>query len=429
MKFAILGAGGVGGYYGGLLAKNGHGVCVLARTSNLAALRERGLEVRPRALLLSVFKQAPRKDFSGVDCALVKISHPLTFCSSARLRRADKLARCAKFPWRFMTRFCRTAFLLFLIAFSYTLFAVELPKPLLLVLNKPEGKLLLVDPATKKVIGEVATGNGPHEVTVSADGKLAFVANYGDQTPGESISVIDLEAKKELRRVNLGALRRPHGIMESKGKIYFTVEMNKVIARYDPAADRVDWLMGTGQDLTHMLVINKEQNKIFTANIFSDSVGVMEPMGQGGNWHYTVIPVGKRPEAIDLSPDGKEVWTAHSQDGGVSVIDTETKKVVATIPALTKHSNRLKFTPDGKLVLISDAESSQVLVMDVKARKLMRKITVGDVPLGIQIAPDGQRAYVACAQAGKVAIIDLAKLTQIDTIDVGPGPDGMAWVP
>ena len=105
-----------------------------------------------------------------------------------------------------MTRFYRTAFFLFVIAFSYTLFAAELPKPLLLVLNKPEAKLLLVDPAAKKVIGEVATGNGPHEVTVSADGKLAFVANYGDQTPGESISVIDLETKKELRRVNLGAL-------------------------------------------------------------------------------------------------------------------------------------------------------------------------------------------------------------------------------
>jgi len=328
-----------------------------------------------------------------------------------------------------MNRFWRTALVLLLIVFSNTLIAAELPKPLLLVLNKPQGKLLLVDPAAKKVIGEVATGNGPHEVTVSADGKLAFVANYGDQTPGESISVIDLEAKKELRRVNLGALRRPHGIVESKGKIYFTVEMNKAIARYDPAADRVDWLMGTGQDLTHMLVINKEQNKIFTANIFSDSVGVMEPMGQGGNWHYTVIPVGKRPEAIDLSPDGKEVWTAHSQDGGVSVIDTDTKKVVATIPALTKHSNRLKFTPDGKLVLISDPESSQVLVMDVKTRKLVQKIQVGEVPLGIQIAPDGQRAYVACAQAGQVAIIDLAKLTQIGTIDVGPGPDGMAWVP
>jgi YVTN family beta-propeller protein len=319
-------------------------------------------------------------------------------------------------------------FLWLVLAGALHLYAADLPRPLLLVLDKPENKLVMVDPTAKKIVGQVATGTGPHELTVSADGKLAFVANYGDQTPGESISVIDLEARKELRRVNLGALRRPHGMVQYKGKIYFTAEVNKAIVRYDPAADRVDWMMGTGQDLTHMLVINKDQNKIYTANIGSDSVGVMEPVGTNGNWHYTVIPVGKRPEGIDLSPDGKEVWTAHSADGGVSVIDTETKKIVATIPALTKHSNRLKFTPDGKLVLVSDAESNQVLAIDVRERKLVKRIPVAAVPLGIQITPDGRLAYVACAEAGQVAIVDLSTLTQTGTIDVGPGPDGLAWV-
>jgi len=308
------------------------------------------------------------------------------------------------------------------------LLAAELPRPLLLVLDKPEGKLLLVDPVAKKVIGQVATGTGPHEVVASADGKLAFVANYGDQTPGSSLSVIDLEARKELRRVDLGALRRPHGIAESKGKIYFTAEANKVIVRYDPATDRLDWIMGTGQDLTHMLAINRHQNRIYTANLFSDSVAVLKPQGQGGNWHVTAIPVGKRPEGIDLSPDGREVWTAHSADGGVSVIDTESEKVVATIPALTKHSNRLKFTSDGKMVLISDAEGGEVLALDAHTRKLLKRIPVGKTPLGIQVAPDSLHAYVACAEAGQISILDLSTLTQVGTIDVGPGPDGLAWV-
>jgi YVTN family beta-propeller protein len=300
---------------------------------------------------------------------------------------------------------------------------------LLLVLNKPQGKLVIVDPQLRKVIGEVPTGTGPHEVAVSADGKLAFVANYGDQTPGESLSVIDIANHKELRRVNLGTLRRPHGIVQSNGKIYFTAEVNKVVARYDPAADRVDWLMGTGQELTHMLAISKDEKKIFTANIMSDSVAALEPRGQGQHWRVTVIPVGKGPEALDLSPDGKEVWTAHSGDGGVSVIDTASEKVVATIPSLTKHSNRLKFTPDGKQVLISDPESNQVLVLDAAARKLLQRISVPGQPLGIQMSPDGKNAYVACAGAGQVAVIDLAKAAQVATIDVGPGPDGMAWVP
>jgi len=77
MKFAILGAGGVGGYYGGLLAKNGHDVCVLARTSNLAALRERGLEVRTPEDSFTVRVQASDavEDFNGVDCALVAVKN------------------------------------------------------------------------------------------------------------------------------------------------------------------------------------------------------------------------------------------------------------------------------------------------------------------------------------------------------------------
>ncbi len=46
MRIAILGAGGVGGYYGGLLARAGNPVAMLARGSHLAALRARGIEVR-----------------------------------------------------------------------------------------------------------------------------------------------------------------------------------------------------------------------------------------------------------------------------------------------------------------------------------------------------------------------------------------------
>src|SRR5205807_1292352 len=289
-------------------------------------------------------------------------------------------------------------------------------------------RLLIVDPVTRKVIGEVPTGTAPHELTVSEDGKLAFVGNYGAQVPGDSLSVIDLAAQKEIRRYNLGALRRPHGMVQSHGKIYFTAEVNKVVARYDPASESVDWIEGTGQDSTHMLVITSDQKKIFTSNIQSDTVSVLESKGTGQNWHVTQISVGKGPEAIDLSPDEKEVWTAHSRDGGVSIIDVQTKKVKETIPALTKHSNRLKFTPDGKLVLISDPESNQVLAIESSSRKLLKRIPVCAQPLGIQMTPGNKLAYVACAQAGQVGIIDLSTLSQTGTIDVGPGPDGLAWV-
>jgi 2-dehydropantoate 2-reductase len=77
MKIAILGAGGVGGYYGGLLARNGHQVCVLARTANLAALRERGIEVRMPGETFTAPVQASdnAKDFGKVEYAILAVKN------------------------------------------------------------------------------------------------------------------------------------------------------------------------------------------------------------------------------------------------------------------------------------------------------------------------------------------------------------------
>ncbi len=313
-----------------------------------------------------------------------------------------------------------------LLLFAASSFA-QTPHPALLVLNKAEATLAIVDPAAMKVIGKVPTGTGPHEIAVSADGKLAFVANYGAQQPGNTISIIDVPSQKELKRSDLGPLRRPHGITEHGGKIWFTAEANKAIARLDPQSQAVDWLMGTGQDATHMLVIAAD-GKVFTANIASNTISVIEPGEREGQWRITQISVGKGPEAIDLSPDGKELWTAHSQDGGVSIIDVAGKNVKQTLPTLTKRSNRLKFTPDGKLVLISDLDGGELIMLDAATRKERKRLKLGNMPEGILIQPDGSRAYVATAQSGEVVIIDLKTLEPVGRIHTGRGPDGMAWI-
>src|SRR5262249_45242070 len=115
----------------------------------------------------------------------------------------------------------------------------QTPSPALLILNKEDNALVLVNPSTLKVVGSVPVGNAPHEVAASDDGQLAVVANYGDQQAGNSLSVIDLKSQKELHRVDLGELRRPHGLQFYDGKFYFTAEVNKLIARYDPATNKV----------------------------------------------------------------------------------------------------------------------------------------------------------------------------------------------
>jgi YVTN family beta-propeller protein len=298
----------------------------------------------------------------------------------------------------------------------------------LLVLNKEDATLAIVDLASGKVMGSVPTGEGPHELVASADGKTAFASNYGTGTaPGHTISMIDVAGMRELRRIEVSPLSRPHGLAFINGKLYFTAEANKRIARYDPGTNAIDWQFETGQNATHMVLPTKDARTIFTSNIASDSVSIIAH-GSGDTWNQTVVPVGKGPEGIDLSPDGKTVWSAHSRDGGVSVIDVATKKVVATINIGTKRSNRIKLTPDGKLALVSDLDAGELVVVDTAAKKEIRRVALGKNPEGVLIPPDGRRAFVAVNGDNYVAVVDLSTWEVTKRIQAGKGPDGMAFV-
>jgi YVTN family beta-propeller protein len=281
--------------------------------------------------------------------------------------------------------------------------------------------MVFVDPATNKILGKVPTGNGPHEIAASTDGTMAFVANYGTgPAPGGTLSVIDVVNQREIRKVDIAPMQRPHGLWFADGKVYFTAEANRMVGRYDPASNKIDWVMGTGQGTTHMVVADAT-GRVFTANISGNSISIIEKNA------VTAVPVGQGPEAIDLSPDGKELWTAHSRDGGVSVIDVAGKNVTHTFNIGTKRSNRLKFTPDGRQVLVSDLDGNEVIVIDAASHKEVKRIKMGRTPEGILMAKDAARAYVAEAGENRIAIIDLKTLEVTGHLTTGNGPDGMAW--
>jgi YVTN family beta-propeller protein len=123
------------------------------------------------------------------------------------------------------------------------------------------------------------------------------------------------------------------------------------------------------------------------------------------------------------------VWSAHSGDGGVSIIDVATRKVLHTMNAGTKRSNRIKITPDGKFALISDLDGGELVVVDTATRKEFKRLSVGRMPEGILIAPDGTQAFVAVNGDNHVAVVDLKSWQITQSLSTGTGPDGMAWVP
>jgi DNA-binding beta-propeller fold protein YncE len=313
-----------------------------------------------------------------------------------------------------------------LLLLSAVLCYSQIPSPALIVLDKADNTLVVIEPQTNAIKGRVSTGNQPHEVAVSADGRTAYVTNYGTgPDPGRTLSAIDLTTMTE-RKIDIGDLRRPHGIWINNGKVYFTAEQNKVVARYDPATNRVDLKLPTKQEGTHMVVVNKAGTRLFTVNIGSNSISIFD-RGSNGNWREDSVTVGPGPEAIDLSPNEREIWTAHGGDGGVSIINAETH-AVTMVPKLSTRPNRLKFTPDGKRVLISDASTGELIIVDTATHKTTNKVKLGSLAEGIQITPDGSRAYVALERDNQVAIVDIAKAIVTGRIKPGNGPDGLAWI-
>jgi len=306
----------------------------------------------------------------------------------------------------------------------------------LLVLSKQAHLLNVVDASSLKVIARVPVGNDPHEVITSGDGSTAFVSNYGFGAYN-TLTVVDLRTDKPLRTVDLGPLRGPHGLAFAQGKVWFTSEVAKAIARYDPATNKVDWILGTGQNRIHMIYVSRDAQRIVTTNVNSGTVSIIDKApvrtpgpasgsrGMSSDWNQTVVRVGNGSEGFDVSPDGKEIWVANAKDGTISIINFQEKKVVQTLAANLPGANRLKFTPDGKRVLVS---SGPILaVLDVSTRKVIKRIPIGHGSGGVLVQPDGARAFVACAPDNYVAVIDLKSLTVTGHIQVDAGPDGMAW--
>ncbi|HEY1239855.1 MAG TPA: YncE family protein [Bryobacteraceae bacterium] len=314
-------------------------------------------------------------------------------------------------------------FLVFCLGALLAAVAEPTPSPALVVLNKADNAMAIVNPVNGKVVATIPVGRNPHEAAVSDDGKLAFSSNM----QGNSLSVIDLVAQKELHRVELSNLRTPHGLHFASGRLYFTAEGDKAIARYDPATNRIDWTRDSGQSGTHMLVMTRDLSKIFTSNMASNSISQFERAGGGQDYTLKVIPVGRAPEAIALSPDGHQVWTATGGDSHVSIIDVAGGTVTKNLPIRSQRINRLQFTPDGKRVLLSDSANGDLIVVDTETHQEIKRLKVGENCEGILVVPDGSRAYVASESDNFVGVIDLQKLELTERIRPGNGPDGMAW--
>lgn len=332
-------------------------------------------------------------------------------------------------------------FLIMFICISFGCTAQSTPQRSLLALSKADHILAIIDPVTLKIIARMPVGSDPHEVIASADGKTAYVSIYGGGSLHE-LNVIDLISQKTLPSIDTRPLFGPHGLTFADGKVWFSAEGSKAVGRFDPSTGKMDWCMGTGENRTHMIYVTPDGKNVYTTNVSSGTVSIIvdtllpPPVGPNGQtfpgakahmeWLQTIVPVSRGSEGFDVSPDGRELWTAASDDGSIAIIDIASRRVTEKLDAKAIGANRLQFTPDGKRVLISSLRTGDLLIYDAVSRKELKRLNIGHGGAGILLDKDGSRAFIGCTPDNYIAIVDLKTLSVAGHIDLA-GPDGLAW--
>jgi DNA-binding beta-propeller fold protein YncE len=312
-----------------------------------------------------------------------------------------------------------------------TVSAAQAQQARLLVDEKGDRSLAIVDPVAGKVVADVAEGGiTGHEVAGSPDGKLAFVPIYGNSgvgkpgTDGRKIVVVDVAAGKIVGEIDFDHGVRPHcPVFGPDGMLYVTTELDKSVTIIDPKTLKIVGSIPTGQAESHMLAIAHDGLRGYTANVGPGTVSVLDMKARKT---ITVIPISGNTQRIAISNDDKWVFTADQTAPRLAAIDTGTNSVAKWVK-LDGLGYGGAPTRDGRWFLIALPDENKVDVVDLKTMAVARTVDVGKNPQEVLVRPDGKTAYVSCMSGNQVAEIDLATWKVTRTITTGNATDGLGW--
>jgi YVTN family beta-propeller protein len=302
---------------------------------------------------------------------------------------------------------------------------------LLLVANKADRILGIVDPAAGRQIATVAeSGTTAHEVIASPDGRFAYLPVYGNSgvgragSDGRTIDVIDLVSRERVTTIDLGRAERPHcPLFGSDGRLYVTTELTQTVTVIDPRTNTVVDRLPTGQPESHMLALRRDLKRAYTSNV---GVGTVSVIDVPAKKVVAIVPVSANAQRIALSADERWLFTADQRQPRLAVIDTATN-AVSRFVALPAVAYGTAPTPNGRFLVAALPKAGLVALVDLQRWEVAKTLGVPKAPQEVLVRPDGQVAYVSCDASAKVAEIDLRAWTVARLIDAGGMVDGLAW--
>jgi YVTN family beta-propeller protein len=296
----------------------------------------------------------------------------------------------------------------------------------LFVTNTKSESVSIIDTGTLEVVGTIPLGRGkPNRIVFHPDGKTAWVV----YDKGRDLGVIDVEARKLVRRVRIGG--NPYNLA-------FTPDGRRLLV--------LDWSSDTSNDevIFYDLEAGKIEGRVEVSTwpahgVFSRDGRLVYVSGETAG-DVTVIDVATRTVVtrivhgggdamgLALTADGTTLYAAAGENKAILKIDTATHKVVGEI-ALPGVVHEATLTLDGRYLYTTLRKRNKIVVVRTADDKIVATIGQKGYPDLVTMEPTGRYAFVTNRYADLVSVIDLASHAQVRTIPVGRAPHGMALRP
>lgn len=302
-------------------------------------------------------------------------------------------------------------------------------KGVLLVSLIGERQVAVIDPSTQEVLAKLPSPQGPHEINLSPDGKLAYVSDSGagPNTPrGNSIVVLDLRTLSIKRTFK--TCESPHDTRVSRnGRILWVAcAPSKAIVELDARTGAIRKTWDTKLDGGWFVEITPDDRKLFVPHLEAKALSMIDRRTSLVRTLFS----GNTLFGVTVSPVGNQIWVSDADENRLSIVDAATGNVTATISlgAAKKDQSsfsRLRFTPDGERVVV--VRGSEFMIVDVERRSIVSTIEMPHAGKVVTVSGDSRHAFVSHPAADSVSIINLVNRNVERTFVVGKQPDGIAW--
>lgn len=253
---------------------------------------------------------------------------------------------------------------------------------------------------------------GPHGMEIYK-GNIITANSYSN-----SISIIDMQAKKEIKNIYVGA--HPNDIKVYKDKAYVICGESNSLIVIDMFTGKIIFELAVG-GFPHSIEVNSEISRMYVANMEGNSMSIIDCENDRILDNITAL---EYPTKILLSKDKRVLYICESylgrdMDGYISIISVQDNKIIKRIKV---NGSPVNLYEEYNRLYVANISEGYISIVDIEKSREIKRIFVGGMPTSI--IKNGEDIYIGNNMKGTVIKLNL-KERIIKTITVGKEPNAM----